>query len=195
MKLSVDFSGLENALRSIGGQKAKLGRLRNAVKIENPLEYQLLDQGEIVLETQDDLDKLTHPAGLIAIGNTQVTLHIFDPFEDEESLRQLPAGKTRFHISDCDVLNKMRRKGRFDRYVASARRDNLFSVRPFDNIPGCEEKKWTPACSCRVCLKEINYADYENSSKQVRDKIVADFSTEEFLNTTIIFSDAYPIYT
>lgn len=196
MKLSVDFTGIEDSLRNMGGQKAKIGKLRKAIKIDNPLEYQLLDQGEIILETQEDLNNVTHPAGLIAIGNTQVTLHIFDPFEDEESLRQIPAGKTRFHISDCDVLNKMRRRGRFDRYVAKKRGDDLFSVRPYDNLTKVRgEKMYSQLAPCRVCLKEINYEGYENSSKQVRDGIVAKFSTEEFFEHNHHIFRCLPLYT
>ena len=30
MKLSVDFSGIENSLRAIGGQKATIGKLRKS---------------------------------------------------------------------------------------------------------------------------------------------------------------------
>lgn len=195
MKLNVDFSGIENALRAIGGQKVNIAQLRRTVTLANPLEYKILEQGEIILETQDDLDNLSHPAGLIAIGNTQVTLHIFDPFEDKDSLLQIPAGKTRFHISDCDVLNKMRRRGRFDRYVASARRDDLFSIRPYDNMTRVRGEKMESQLSpCRVCLKELDYNGYESASKQERDNIVTQFSTEDFFEHNFHIFRCLPLY-
>ena len=196
MKLNVDFTGIENALRAMGGTKASIGALRETVLIKNPMEYELLERGEIVLETQEDLDSLIFPAGLIAIGNTQVTLHILDPFEDEESLSEVPARKTRFHIFDCKKLNEMRQRGRFDRYVASSRKDNLFTVRPYDNIEKLRgEKMEAQLAPCRYCLNELDYNGYGGSSKSERNDIVASFSTEDFFETNHHIFRCLPLYT
>ena len=196
MKLNVDFSGIENALRTIGGNKSTIGKLREAVLIDNPLEYKLLDQGEIVLETPEDLERLEYPGGLIAIGNTQVTLHIFDPFEDEESLSRVPAGKTRFHVADCEVLHKMRNRGRFDRYVASKRRDDQFTVRPYDNISKVRgDRMEAQLAPCRVCLKEINFNGYGEADRKRKDAIVSAFSTDEFFQHNHHIFRCLPLYT
>ena len=134
MKLDVDFSGLDAALASIGGSKADIGQLRNARQILNPIELQIQQQGSVVLSGAELLENLSTAAGLLSIGTTQITLHIFDPFENEESLSLSPALKTRFHVTECKTIESMRDKGRANRYVSSIRQDGLFEVRPFARI-------------------------------------------------------------
>ena len=134
MKLDVNLSALEKALKSIGGSKTKIEHLRHNNKLADPLEDILLTEGEVQIDGSKDFENLGNIGGTIAIGNTQVSLHILHPNEDKEPLSLIPAGKTRYHIAECKTLDTMRAGGRFDRYIAGNRLDGLFTVTPYDQI-------------------------------------------------------------
>ena len=133
MRLTVDFSGLEKALESIGGQKAEIGPLRDRRVIKSPIELKLIEQGSIVISGAELVEQLTFPSGLLAIGNTQITLHIEKYKLEEEWLRQVPARwGPKYHFTDCKTIERMKAEGKFERYVTSNKKDGLFAVKPYD---------------------------------------------------------------
>ena len=196
MKLDVDLSLLEKSLGAIGGKKASIGNLRQITTLSNPLELQLLEGGEVVIERPEDLEKLTHPAGLIAIGNTQVSLHILHPNEDTESLSLTPAGKTRYHVAECRTLHSMRDGGRFDRYVAGKRLDGLFTVTPYDRMTQIRgEKMEAQLAPCYNCLMSLDYKDFKSATHAERRKIIEGFRLEEFFEENKSIFRCLPLYT
>jgi len=76
MHIKADFSGLEVALQTIGGTKASIGGIRNARAITNPIELQIQQQGSVVLSGAELALHLSNAAGLVSIGETQITRHI-----------------------------------------------------------------------------------------------------------------------
>ena len=196
MKLYVELSTLEKSLRAVGGKKADIGQLRQNTKLSNPLELKLLENDEVIIDRPEDLENLTHPAGLIAIGSTQVSLHILHPNEDEESLSLIPAGKTRYHVAECRTLHSMREGGRFDRYVAGKRLDGLFSVTSYDRLTRARgEKMEAQLAPCFNCLMYLNYKDFKTATPSERKQIIKDFSLEEFFEENKSIFRCLPLYT
>jgi hypothetical protein len=206
MRLNIDFSRLEAALLSIGGKKAEIGHLRSSRQILNPIELQIIEKGSLILSGADLAENLSKTAGLLAIGNTQITLHIYEPFEDRESLSSDPALKTRFHLADCKTIEDMRDKGRENRYVSSIRQDGFFEVRPLkDSFVGRfmdstendrDEKMAARLLPCHHCLTLLNYDGYaELFGKEARDQAKLDFSVETFFDEHKTIFRNLPIYT
>lgn len=204
MKLSADFSVLEKLRESIGAKKADFSSYRPNVKIsKNILELKLLETGEIIL-TGVDLEKnLRDVGGLLGIGNTQVTLHIQEPWADLEELSMVPASKPKFHLSECKMISDMRNKNRYNRYVTSNKIDGLFTVIPQDK----ETKSWqenlkmrAKLLPCIYCMQKLNYRDFNDLKKSQQKKIVNDFTIEDFfeefssifLSLPLYSEDSYP---
>lgn len=196
MKLDINLSGLEQSLRSIGGKKATLSQLRQTTTMSNPLEIELLQNDEVLINSPEDLENIKHPAGLIAFGNTQVSLHIAHPNEDEESLSLKPAGKTRYHIAECRTLHAMREGGRFDRYVAGKRLDGLFTVTSYDRetrIRG--EKMDAELAPCYNCLMSLDYDDFTTASHGKRREIIKNFKLDKFFEENKSIFRCLPLFT
>ena len=196
MKLNVDSSGIDKALRSIGGKKASLGELRSARVIDNPIETRIRREGEVVLTGAELGEQLITPGGLLAIGTTQVTLHIYDPFVDEMRLNEVPADQPKFHMTECRTIEDMRNRGRFNRYVTSARTDGLFSVRPFDQISQVRGEKMEAVLGpCKNCLKSLDYDGWASATSGQKNQILSAFTIERFFEDFEPIFRCLPIYT
>ena len=196
MKLTFDSSGLEDALRSIGGKKATLGEIRNARVIENPIELRIQREQEVVLTGAELAEQLRNPGGLLAIGNTQVTLHIYDPFVDEFKLSELPADQPKFHMTECRTIEDMRNRGRFNRYVTSVRADGYFSVRPWDEITSKRGEAMEAMLDpCKNCLKSLDYYGWASATSQQKNEIMRAFSVEKFYEEFESIFRCLPLYT
>ena len=197
MAINVDLSGLEKALKSIGGKKAEIGSIRRRTKIAGPIESKIIEDGSVVLIGDELIKHLDASTGLLAIGNTQITLHIYDPFSDKEVLSEQPATQPKFHLTECKTIENMRDKGRFDRYVSSNRRDGLFQVRPYEfdkKIRGAEmEANLTP---CKNCLMSLNYNGYaQQDIYSMKEKIFSNFSLKNFFKDFESVFRCLPLYT
>lgn len=196
MKLNVDFSGIDNARKSIGAEKAHIENISSTATTINPIEIRLIKEGEIVLSGNELLEQLTYPAGLLAIGNTQITLHIYDPFEDHETLEAIPANSPKFHICDCRTLESMKDQGRFNRYVTSNRTDGYFKVRPYNKLTRSRHDALEAVLlPCKNCLRQLDYQGYKYARREQRDNIVMNFSVEDFFEDFKSIFRCLPLYT
>ena len=197
MKLNIDLGRLEAARRSIGAPRAAIGALAKRRSFDrSPLEIELIDSGSIILSDKELEEVLHFPGGLAAIGNTQITLHIFQPFNSEDELSQSPAPAPKFHVADCSVLETMRQRGRFNRYVSTANATGYFRVEPWDHVQTVRgEEMEAHLAPCIVCLKQIDYGGFETKPKSVRDQIVANFNIEEFFSNYEPIFRCMPLYT
>lgn len=157
MKLNVSFARLIRARESIGAAPANVQiRPPSTTDRKNPFEIALLEEGHVVLSGAD-LDDVRYPAGLAAIGNQQITLHIKQPHCGLDVLLADPVTKPKYHLCDCRTLEDMRRKKRFDRYVATRGGQEGFTVQPKDMRTrqfGKEIKaKLQP---CQNCLTQLD---------------------------------------
>ena len=181
-EFNIDFSELIQLRESIDAPLAKLSKVRETeIRSDNPFEIEILKGGEVTLSGEELNQQLRGIGGLLAIGNTQITLHIEEPWQDKESLSQILATNPKYHVSDCKTLEKMRDGGRFDRYVTSNKNDGNFTVVPYDHETRNRDKKMRASLQpCRNCLSKINYNGYVNSSKLKQDEIVKNSDLENF---------------
>jgi hypothetical protein len=196
MRLTVDFSGLEKALESIGGQKAEIGPLRDRRVIKSPIELKLIEQGSIVISGAELVEQLTFPSGLLAIGNTQITLHIEKYKLEEEWLRQVPARwGAKYHFTDCKTIERMKAEGKFERYVTSNKKDGLFAVKPYDKASSQYLKAIESAIlPCQNCLELLNYNGFAGLPRAARLEAVEKFSVATFFKENKSIFRCLPLY-
>lgn len=197
MKLNIDFERLERARASIGADKAEIGEITPPIVINrSPIEIELIEQGSLVLQGVE-LDKVLHfPAGIAAIGSTQITLHIFQPYAALVDLNQIPAPKPRYHVADCKTLEEMRQRGKFDRYVSTAKADGFFRVKPrdFDTNTWGDEMR-SKLAPCQNCLKYLNYDGFEEKKYHDRKMFADNFDIQKFFKNYEPIFRCLPLYT
>ncbi len=156
MKLSIDFRRLIKARESIGADPATVGTVTpQTPDYKNPFEAQLLEQGRVILTWAEFSENIHFPAGLAAIGNQQLTLHIYEPNAAREDLEKLPS-YPKYHLCDCETLETMRLKKRFDRYIALRDGQDILPVRPKNIETGqWEEEIKVRLLPCKNCLKQL----------------------------------------
>lgn len=179
----------------MGAEKISLGRLRELT----PIERRLGKEGKLVLTGEELLKNLRDPppCGLLVIGNTQVTLHIFEPRARPGFDR---ANDPKFHVAFCKTLEEMEAKGRFDRYVANSHpggKKSPFEISPWNPDTGKNEgKEKAELLVCQNCMTHLNYNDFNTLPKGYpRLQFVKNFDLEKFLETHQPIFRTLPIYT
>jgi hypothetical protein len=196
MKLSINLQRLERARTSINAPKAELGHITAKRSIDrSPIEIKLLERGSLIL-SGEELDEALHfPAGVAAIGNTQITLHIFQPFAAIDELQQIPSPKPRYHVADCLTLEEMRRKGRFNRYVSTAEADGYFRVEPWDfETRTRSDEMLSKLAPCQNCLKALNYDGFDEKKQKERKIFVNAFDIQKFFKNYEPVFRCLPLY-
>ena len=222
------FFTLESLRKKIGAHKAEIKNLREKRQTFNksPFEIKLLEKGDIILSDVELDENVSYPAGLAAIGNTQVTLHILQAIIKKESFlnetEQIPfSSKPKVHVSDCKTLNEMKERGRYNRYIATQRQTNGYTLQPTDLITkdllvksiGVDEQTlgMKTALSffnqkqdygkmklelqiCKNCLTFLNYQDYDNVSQSEKKLIYNNFDLNEFLENFQYIFRCLPLY-
>ncbi|WP_420546835.1 HNH endonuclease [Curvivirga sp.] len=196
MKLKVDFSRLIQARESIGAKAAPFIKTTSRrLPQKSAFELELIETGNVILLGEDLERLLEFPAGLATIGNTQATLHIYQPFTDLETLQSEPSPAPKYHVMDCDILRKMKQKGRFDRYVLTRDPEGLFRVEPWDRERNKRlEEINAQLMPCKVCLKELNYDGFAEKEKSQTDEIVKNFDIGKFFENYEHIFRSLPLY-
>ncbi|MCG8620757.1 MAG: HNH endonuclease [Proteobacteria bacterium] len=120
----------------------------------------------VILTHKQLREELRIHKGLLAIGNTQIVLHIFEP--------NMPGANDswtysdpRYHLCECKIIKDMRVGGRFNRYVPSKSKDGVFSIRPYDRkLHKSQPKREAHLKPCGWCLGELGYSGAERSKAQ-----------------------------
>lgn len=115
-------------------------------------------------------DELTVlPDGTLAYKNSRVLLYI----------RDVTIYEPRFHLANCDTLQKMREQQRFNRYVVSTNTDGKFKINIIENNePRAEIRKLSV---CQNCLKYLALGGFSSTwSKQKKLSYVSNFNIEDF---------------
>ena len=198
MKLDINLQRLEQARASINASKAELGNISGNGSIDrspSELKGELFGRGSLVLSGKE-LDKVLHfPAGIAAIGNTQITLHIFHPFAALDELQEIPSPKPRYHVADCLTLKLMRQAGRFDRYVSTAKTDGRFRVKPWDRETRTRgDEMRSKLAPCQNCLKFLNYDGFKEKTHPERRLIQNDFDIQKFFKNYEPVFRCLPLY-
>ena len=174
MKLACRFPGLGRLVDAMGATPVPWS---SAAKPPGELTFpSRLGQGIDVA-----IDAITVAEnGLLAFAGQPVLLYIKDTRQDREILLGKPEKAKRFHVADCETLETMRRKGRFDRYVATNNTSGVFRLDAMD--PGTRESREieAPLRVCRNCLEALDFEGYRAASLDRRHAIWREFSLAAF---------------
>ena len=176
MKLKVDISPLERARESIGAPKSDVRIALDEDNLPKPGPFK---------RTTRELPDLTAvergPGDIIIHEGKQFVLYIMTPYEDVDSLSEIPAGKTRFHLVFCQTLENMKREDRYERYVVTDERHGNFNIHPYDKELKAHGKEMQARLGpCKHCLRHLNYNGYADAGWAGRKEIFENFSLEEF---------------
>ena len=187
----------------VGKIIAALDRLRQEISAErfafvpllmpDSVEGAIQDSGDAVV-SGDMLNKIlkTHK-GVLAIGDSQVTLHIFEPTmpgaQDTWSYSD-----PKFHLCECQTLKGMRKWGRYNRYVPSKGANGVFRVRPYDRkLHKSQTERQARLKPCGYCLAQLNYKNYSAGGN--RYEIRDNFNVAEFFAKYAPYFPDMPRYT
>jgi hypothetical protein len=102
----------------------------------------------------DEVDVLED--GTLAYKNQRVVLYIRDVKQYRQNEPSLP----RFHVSDCDTLQGMRAKNRYERYVVATRDTGVFQIK----LMGLNATRYTTSDKslqvCQNCLIKLNWNEF-----------------------------------
>lgn len=185
MKLTITFPELDAQRRQMGASLSVWDSQAQPLDARAELLRDLSDGIEIEIG-----DIVRGPGGLLTYQGEQIVLHIKDTRDSRWTLENQPEKSRRFHIAECDTLQKMRQAGRFERYVASNGTTGMFKVDWLDDETGKVGETQSALKVCRNCLKEVNYRGYQSPNgrlmlpekqRQTKGQIWENFSMSEFL--------------
>jgi hypothetical protein len=142
------------------------------------------------------LDEVTPEyGGLLTYKGEQVLLYIKDTRKSRYVLEHMPEKAVRFHVAECQTLDRMRRQERFERYVVTTRKDGLFLVEATDPETYELEELEAKLLVCKYCLRTLNYDLYNHRSYADQQGVWLDFSLDEFFGAYSTFFCSKPTYT
>lgn len=168
MKLDIDFSPLFSSIRKMGitelvdfsvnfnskPPELKFDGLSSTKGVEVPIED--------VIQTN----------GVFTYQGQHVVLFIPDhSFKYDQAILDPKNEGNKYHLTDCQTLEEMRKAGRFKRYHATNNRTGVF------HIFGHEGQEADVELSvCKHCLSKLNYQNY----LQNKTKIFNQFTLEAY---------------
>ncbi len=166
MRLNVDLSHLEEAVRRMGAAAVPVDLdidVRRGIDPLDPIDIELRDGIEF-----EDLSGIeSHPeSGLLSYRGRQVVLYIQDQWKNIHDVLEDGTKGRKVHVASCDTLQEMRRRGRYERYVATNDVSGDFYVTGQDEYGGRVEGK-TRLRVCKNCLRMLDYRNYTRNRKQV----------------------------
>jgi hypothetical protein len=188
MKLTVDFSVLHNAVKTMGAERIEFEVSNKVIPIE-PIDKQLGEGFEV------NFVDIEFETGLASYKGRQVLLYIKDHSYNNKIYGVLEDGSkgNRFHIADCQKLEEMRRKGKFERYVVTNRLDGLFAVSGNDKLTNELIEGETSLNVCQFCLEALNYEKFKAMPRGPQRKtFVASFKLADFFDTYSSFFKFMP---
>lgn len=175
MQLDVDFSALERITAAFSSSKI--------FSLESPSDGWRQIATRLKQGIEIDLDDLDVEDGLLVYKGHQVILYIRDHgFRIGSALQDASKGN-RFHVAECETLEKMRTQNRFDRYVVSQGTSGLFRIAGIDPVTRSEISGDAKLQVCLHCMKRLNYRSSLISASEQRREIRDQFSLLEFFET------------
>jgi hypothetical protein len=180
-------------LRELQAIKSRIGATNSQWKLGssslNPREQILIALQEGIQIELSEVD--VAPGGLLTYKGEQIILYIKDTNKSEEINLEFPEQSTRFHLSDCQTLRDMKRKGRFERYIVTQRQDGKFKVDWKDFDTGAMGEVEAELKVCKNCLTNLNYNNYKDKRTE-RNTIWTDFAIDGFLRDYSTFFPSKP---
>jgi hypothetical protein len=181
MRLSIDFSALERAVRQMGADDIDTDfKLQEEIAPLAAIDIELGIGKEVVLEDVEISN------GLLSYHGRQVLLYIQDHGNFIQAALENGIKGNKFHVADCTALQTMRRKKRFERYVATNDLSENFHITGKVYATGNIIEGDARLRVCKFCLNKLNYQGYKYGRKSA---IFANFSIEDFFST---YSSFFP---
>lgn len=176
MKLDVNLSGLWQSVKNMGAKPVEVD-LAMVWKDPDIHFDDELSSGLVI-----SLEDLESEQGLLSVRGRQVILFIPDHgprivgvFDD--------AGKgNKFHIADCEMLETMRQRRRFERYKVTNDHSGEFLIHGIDHVANEVDLTAKLHC-CKYCLKQLNYKGASTMSVGARSQLASSLDIAEFFST------------
>jgi len=175
LKLTVDFSQLYEAVRIMNAEEIEFN-IDNILTPRDKIDIQLSEGIEL------DIREIDFDNGLASYKGRQVLLYIKDHGWNIETALQFPEKGKKFHVANCSTLVKMRREGRFDRYVVTNNLSGLFDISGTSQISNKTISGQAPLKVCKNCLEYLNFQGYK-TNKSKRHHIFNSFKIADFFDT------------
>lgn len=184
MKLKVDFTELEAAVRKMG-----------AAPVTFDVQRQLLPTSRIAIELEAGIeisswDEVDTRSGLLAYQGHQILLYIQDHGTGVAAALADPTAGRKFHVTDCRTLQQMRDDGRWDRFVVTNKLDGSFLISGYDRETGQELEGYAALRVCKNCLSALRYKGAVDSTS--RGRLADAFNLGEFFSTYSSFFKYLP---
>jgi hypothetical protein len=175
MKLTVTFKALESAVKLMKpGEMVKFSA-SETLKARDPIDISLGAGVEV------DISDVEVTAGLLSYKGRQVLLYIRDHGTGVRKALEDGSQGRKYHLADCKVLQGMREKGRFERYVVTNDTSDQFLVTGYDRFTNEQLEGSTDLKVCKTCLNHLNYKGYQAGG--IKTKIFEAFTMDEFFST------------
>ena len=176
MEIRLDFSALDSALNKMNAAEGKV-QLAGALDPLTPTELvTLVTKGiEVNFEEIDSVGP-----GIFAYKNRQVLLYIQEHQTTVAQVLQDGSLGRRFHVTDCETLQRMRSMGRFEKYVVTNRLDGLFYITGRQGYNGPVMDGDAMLRVCQHCLKHLNYKNVRTTGQSAQ--AAKDFSISDFFD-------------
>jgi hypothetical protein len=186
MKLNVDFNDLWKNVNRMGADRVEIDLELSWTDPDIEFDTLLSTAGiEIDLTEVEALD------GLLNYRGRQVLLFIPDHSFRLEDILARPETGNKFHIADCNKLEEMRAKNRFERYKVTNNISGVFDIFGTPKTTQITEGK-ARLNVCKLCLNKLNYKGASNENVQGRNNIVDEFGLDEFFSTYSSLFKYYP---
>lgn len=183
MKLDINLDRLDRVRRRVGADLLRIDLDTEILPDFQAVESQLFAGINVTI---DDLDTTE---GVFTYHGRQIVIYIKDHGLLQDVVSDPKAGN-KVHMRDCRTIDNMKRKNRYNRYVATTRNDGSFLV---DLGHGNDtDAKLLP---CQNCLSDINYQGFRGQSYAGKQRILAEFDFEEMFEDYSVLFSRTPKYT
>lgn len=178
-------------------------------RLRESMGAQLIEMSSIAwqkIDTDGLLDKLNSIEGIIVENINDIEIQDDGTFEykgqkvlvyirDQKYNPSYEKKEYKFHISNCDTINRYIENNRFDRYVVSTRTDGKFLVNIKNSVTNSFEKKGAimELKVCKNCLMTLGYNGYANHNGGT--SIYNNFDLKDFFSQYSTRHSATPTHT
>jgi hypothetical protein len=175
MKLTINFSGLDQALKKMGAQERPFELEANATK------EHIWDGLDLELNKDIQLKDIhTGPHKILHVNNRPIMLYIPDHSFSFEKTVKNPAEGRKVHFAECTTITSMRSKGFGERYTITENTNGLFNIYHSNHYnvkdKGDHQAKLIP---CQNCLRTSDYDDFRDKSPLEKKDFLKAFSYAE----------------
>ncbi|NCC62461.1 MAG: hypothetical protein EOM12_16330 [Verrucomicrobiae bacterium] len=183
MRLECAFPELEELRERIGAPMVEWD-LKARIVVPDPILEISIDPR---IDRESAYTQLEHifdnPKKLVSINGKPAVIYI--PRVSEE---RLPFRK--FHFMECAFIKKMRKRGQYERYIATNKQSGEFDL---DIVFSDKVRRLTlPLGVCKSCLEDFNYKGYRRASDEKRDEIYESFDIKTFFAECTPYFDSLP---